>query len=56
MRMGNGASAQPVPNPVYGGEVVHSGSKMARLFEANAEANGEQCHRATLLNRTSHTL
>ena len=54
MRMGNGASAQPVPNPVYGGEVVHSGSKMA-ANPVYAEANGEQRHRATLLSQTSHT-
>ena len=54
MRMGNGASAQTVPNPVYGGEVVHSSSKMA-ANPVYAEANGEQRHRATLLSQTSHT-
>ena len=54
MHIGNGASAQPVPNPVYGGEVVHPGSKMA-ANPVYAEANGEQRHRATLLSQTSHT-
>ena len=54
MNMGNGASAQPVPNPVYGGEVVHPGSKMADN-PVYAEANGEQRHRATVLSQTSHT-
>ena len=54
MRMGNGASAQPVPNPVYGGEVVRSSSKMA-ANPVYAEANGEQRHRATVLSQTSHT-
>lgn len=53
-KMGNGASAQPVPNPVYGGEVVHSDSKMVDN-PVYAEANGEQRHRGTVLSQTSHT-
>ena len=53
-RMGNGASARPVPNPVYGGEIVHSGSKCAdnpvyaEASEAQARGRGP-----TLLSQVS---
>ena len=55
MHMGNGASAQPVPNPVYGGEVVHCSSKTAENPVYAEAALGQERHRATLLSQTSHT-
>ena len=54
--MGNGASARPVPNPVYGGEVVHSGSKLADnpVYAEASEAQGRS-RGPTVMSQTSTT-